>query len=168
MDAKNVVVVRLQEHQLPKQKELASVEDDIKESLNTNKLKALLVEKGDSALKTLRESGSWTALESIGATDDKIQKSSALKRTDTVLARNVVSKIFSMQKPESGNSYDKELLADGDYVLISLSKVADDMAEVDTQLQLNFTQSIATREQQAVTAALREKADVELFSENIQ
>ncbi|MEH6455123.1 MAG: SurA N-terminal domain-containing protein [Cocleimonas sp.] len=168
LDAKNVVVVRLQEHELPKQKELTSVENDIKKSLTFIKLKTLLVEKGDAALKVLSESGSWSALENIGATTDKIQKKVGFKRTDTTLARNIVSKIFSMKKPETGNSFDKVILPDGDYVLISLSKVTDDTAEVDSALQQSYTQSIALRERAAAIAALREKADVELFSENLQ
>lgn len=168
LDAKSVLVLRLQDHELPKQKELTSVEGDIKKILSANKLKALLVEKGDAALKTLSESGNWSALESIGATADKIQKNAGFKRTDTSLARNVVNKIFSMQKPETGNSFDKAILPDGDFVLIALSKVTDDSAEVDTALQQSYTQSIALRERAAAIAALREKADVELFTENIQ
>ena len=168
LDAKSVLILRLQDHELPKQKELTSVESDIKKSLSANKLKALLVEKGDAALKTLNESASWTALASIGATADKIQKNADFKRNDTTLPRNVANKIFSMKKPETGNSFDKAILSDGDFVLISLSKVTDDTAEIDATLQQSYTQSIAQRERAAVIASLREKADVELFSENIQ
>ena len=168
IDAKNVVVVRLQDHQLPKQKELKDVEADITKLLSANKLKALLVEKGDAALKTLSESGSWTSLESIGATEDKIQKNIGIKRNDTTLSGSVVSKIFSMQKPETGNSFDKAILPNGDYVIVALSKVTDDTSEIDEQLQQSYSQSMASRERAAVIAALREKAEVELFTENIQ
>jgi len=169
LDEKNVVVIRLEEHELPKQKELANVESDIKEILTNNKLRTLLEEEGDKALATLREKGSWDSLDNIDAVVDKIQKSEALKRTDTTLDSSVVQKIFSMQKPESGkSSFDRVILADGDYVLISLSKVTDDTADVDPALQQNYAQSLAIRERAAVIAALREKAEVELFAENIQ
>ena len=168
LDAKSVVVVRLQDHELPKQKELLSVEADIKKLLSAKKLNALLIEKGDAALKTLRESGNWTALENIGATSDKIVKSLGMKRDENKLSGNLVSKIFSMQKPESSNSFDKAILPNGEYVLISLSKVTDDDAELDTATQQSYTQSIALRERAAAIAALRENADVELFLENIQ
>ena len=169
LDDKTVIIVRLQDHELPQQKELSAVETDIKNILTDNKLKALLVEKGDAALKVLREKGEWSALEDINATTDTIQKHEALKRTDTSLAGNVVQKIFNMQKPESDKkSYDTEVLADGDLVLISLSNVKNDTAEIDTALQQSYTQALAFRERAAVIAALREKAEVELFPANIQ
>jgi len=63
IDAGTVLVIRIQEHELPKQKEIASVSDDIEKSLSAKKLNELLVEKGDAALKILTESGSWTELE---------------------------------------------------------------------------------------------------------
>ncbi len=168
LDAKNVVVIRLQDHQLPKQKELVDVQSDIEKLLISNKLKALLIEKGDVALKKLRDSGSWTVIEDIGATADNIQKNSSIKRNDTVLSGDVVSKVFSMKKPENGNTFDKAILPSGDFVLISLSKVEDDKSEIDEQLQQSYSQSMASRERTAVIAALREKAEVELFTENIQ
>ena len=74
------------------------------------------------------------------------------------------------QKPEAAgsNTYSNAVLADGDYVLIALSKAINDDSEVDTALQQSYSQSIGAREQAAIMAALREKADVELFIENIQ
>ena len=169
IDTKTVAIIRLQDHKVPQQKELSLVEEEIKKNLSSKKLNELLVEKGDSALKSLRESGSWNSLESMGATTENIKATAELKRTGNTLPPEVVSKAFSMQKPESGkNSFDKAVLSDGNFVLISLSKVTDDTAEIDSALQQSYTQSLASREQAAVIAALRENAEVELFPENIQ
>lgn len=169
LDAKRAVIIRLEERELPKQKELSEVEADIRATLLSTKLDALLLTKGDEALSTLSNDGAWTSIENIGATPDTIQTNIGLKRVDVSLARNVVSKIFSMQKPEAGkSSFDSAITPNGDYALISLSKVTDDTSEVDTALQLKYTQSFASRESAAVIAALREKAEVELFLENIQ
>lgn len=168
IDAKNSVLVRLQDHELPQQKELLSVEADIEKRLNAIKLNVLLLEKGDEALETLKQAGNWSALESIGATADKIQENIGLKRTDTSLARNAVNKIFSMKKPETSNSFDKVVLSGGSVLLVSLSKVTDDTADVDEALQQSYTQSIALRERAAAIAALREKADLKLFVKNLQ
>ena len=168
LDAKSVVVVRLQDHELPKQKELTEVESEIKALLSAKKLNELLIEKGDDALKRLSDSSSWDALKDLGVTTENIVKSEGLKRDDRTLPRALVSKIFSMKKPESGNSFDKAILPNGEYVLIALSKVTDDKTELDETLQQTFTQSIALRERAAAIAALREKAEVELFLENIQ
>ena len=128
-----------------------------------------MVEKGDTALKVLQNKGEWAALQNIGVTEEAIQKNAGVKRNDTALDRNIVSKVFSMQKPNSGEKvFDKVILADGDYALISLSKVVVDTAEIDETLQQGYAQSLAVRERAAVMAALREKADVELFPNNIQ
>jgi len=168
LDSKSVLVIRVEEHELPKQKELASVQSDIEEILSAKKLKELLVEKGDEALKTLSESGSWVELESIGATGEEIKKSESIDRNDSSLPRNVVNKIFSMQKPESGSTFDKVVLANGDNVLILLSAVSYDEPKEDALLQQRYTQSVAQREQAAVLASLKERAEIELFVDNIQ
>ena len=73
-----------------------------------------------------------------------------------------------MQKPDSGNTFAKAVLTNGDNVLISLSKVSNDESELDEALQQRFTQAISQREQIAVLEALKEKAEIELFAENIQ
>ncbi len=164
-----VAVLRLQEHKVPEQKSLADVEAGIKTSLLSQKLRKLLIEKGELVLKSLNESGDWSALASIGASADKVDNNTEVKRTDTRLSNGVVDKLFSMDKPESGKkTFGNAILPDGDYVLIGLSAVKDGETEVDTNLQKSFTQMVASREQAAVLKALREGAEVELFPENIQ
>jgi len=46
--------------------------------------------------------------------------------------------------------------------------VTNSESEADASLQQRYTQSVAQREQAAVLASLREKAEIELFAENIQ
>ena len=164
-----VAVLRLQEHKVPEQKALADVEEQIKSSLLSQKLRKLLVEKGESVLKSLNETGDWSALETIGASVDKVENNSDVKRTDTRLSNTIVDKLFSMDKPESGKkTFGNTILPEGDYVLIALTGVKDGATELDTNLQKSFTQMVASREQAAVLKSLRESAKVELFPENIQ
>ena len=164
-----VAVLRLQEHKVPEQKSLADVEADIKTSLLSQRLRKLLIEKGESVLKSLKESGDWSTLASIGASADKVENNAEVKRTDTRLSNGVVDKLFSMDKPESGKKiFGNAILPDGDYVLIGLSAVKDGATEVDANLQKSFTQMVSSREQAAVLKALREVAEVKLFPENIQ
>jgi len=164
-----VAVLRLQEHKVPEQKSLTDVEADIKTSLLSQKLRKLLIEKGESVLKSLKESGDWSTLASIGASADKVENNAEVKRTDTRLSNGVVDKLFSMDKPESGKKiFGNAILPDGDYVLIGLSAVKDGATEVDANLQKSFTQMVSSREQAAVLKALREVAEVKLFPENIQ
>ncbi len=164
-----VAVLRLQQHKVPEQKALADVEGQIKTSLLNQKLRKLLIEKGESVLKSLNESTDWSVLASIGASADKVENMTGIKRTDTRLSNSVVDKLFSMDKPESAKKiFGNTILPNGDYVLIALTGVKDGITELDTNLQKSFTQMVASREQTAVFKALRESAEVELFPENIQ
>lgn len=165
----SVAVIRLQEHKLPEQKPQADVSDEIKVSLTDQKLRKLLIEKGEMALKAIQVSGEWVAVEAAGGSADKIEKSADLKRTDRKLAPVLVGKIFSMQKPQdSKKSFDNAILPEGDYVLIGLLDVKSGGTDLDTALQQRFTQSLSARESTALLKALRENAEVTLFPENIQ
>lgn len=165
----SVAVVRLQEHQLPEQKLQADVASDIKTTLTDQKLRKVLIEKGEKALTELRTSGEWSAVTSEGGSVDKVEKSEGLARTDRKLSPVLLNKVFSMEKPESGKkSFDNAILPEGDYVLIGLLGVKDGASELDAGLQNNFTQMFGARERTAMLKALRESAEVILFPENIQ
>ncbi|GAA0425349.1 peptidylprolyl isomerase [Cocleimonas flava] len=169
IDPTKVAVLRLQEHKVPEQKPLAEVEEQIKASLLGQKLRKLLIEKGESVLASLKETGDWSALESIGAGADKVENTADVKRTDTRLNNTIIDKLFSMDKPESGKkTFGNTILPDGDYVLIALTGVKDGATELDDNLKNSFTQMVSSREQAAVLKSLRESAEVELFPENIQ
>lgn len=164
-----VAVLRLEEHKTPEQKSLADVELDIKTSLSSQKLRKLLIDKGESVLASLNETGDWSALSAIDANTEAVKSEADVKRTDTRLSNSVVEKLFSMDKPESGKkTFGNTILPNGDYVLIGLTSVKDGVTEVDENLQKSFTQMIASREQAAVLQSLRETAEIELFIENIQ
>ena len=171
IDDQTVAVIRVQDHEQPKQKSIEKVSDQIKDILKNQKLRKVLVEKGESALKQLKESGDWSsALALIGGSVDKIEKNDNIKRTESKLNPTIVGKIFSMKKPEEGKpSFDNVILPEGDYILIKLDSVKDGAVEkVEPSIKSKFTQIISSREQSAMLKALREAAEVELFLENIQ
>jgi len=169
IDNGTVVIIRLQEHQPPKQKTLADVSKQIVDILTSQKLRKLLIDKGEQVLKSLKETSSWSAVSSIGGSEDKVEKHEALKRTDNKIALTLRNKIFSMQKPSNGKkSFDNVILPAGDYVLIGLSGVKEGVAENNKAVEDNFTQMLAQREQDAMLKAMRKEAEVELFLENIQ
>ncbi len=169
IDSETVAVIRLQEHKLPEQKLQSDVNDEIKASLTDQKLRKLLIEKGEAALKAIQVSGEWTAVESVGGSVDKLEKSDGIKRSDRKLSPVLVNKLFSMQKPQEGKKvFDNVILPEGDYVLIGLNEVKDGDAKLDTDLQSRFTQTMSSRERIAMLKALRESAEVTLFPENIQ
>ena len=169
VDATTVAVVRLQEHKLPEQKPQADVAGDVKTILTDQKLRKLLIDKGELALKAVQTSGDWGAVVASGGSADKVEKSEAVKRSDRKLAPVLVSKMFSMQKPQAGKkNFDNTILPEGDYVVIGLLDVKEGASEVDNALQTSFTQMLGSRERTAMLKALRESAEVTLFPENIQ
>ena len=169
IDSETVVLVRIQDHDAPKQKPMTDVSSNIKDILSTQKLRKLLIEKGELVLTKLKETSDWSALSVIGATADKLVKNEALKRTDNKLSKVLVDKIFSMQKPEGGKaSFDNVILPDGNYVLAAVNSVTAGDSKADSALQDGFAREVGSREQQAMLKALREQADVNLFLENIQ
>ena len=167
--ASSVAVIRMQEHKLPEQKPQSDVTEEIKATLTDQKLRKLLIEKGEMALKAVQASGEWSAIEAADGSADKVEKSADIKRTDRKLPPVLVGKIFSMQKPQDGKkSFDNAILPEGDYVLIGLLDVKDGATDPDTALQQRFTQSLSARESTALLKALRESAEVTLFPENLQ
>ncbi|MEE9309916.1 MAG: SurA N-terminal domain-containing protein [Cocleimonas sp.] len=169
IDGTTVAVIRLEEHKLPEQKPQADVNDEIKISLTDQKLRKLLIEKGEAALKAIQISGDWSAVSSVGGSAANIEKADAIKRSDRKLTPVLVAKLFSMAKPQDGKkSFANAILAEGDYVLIGLNTVKDGAAALDTNLQSSFTQTMSSRERTAMLKALRESADVTLFPENLQ
>jgi peptidyl-prolyl cis-trans isomerase D len=160
----SVVVIRLQEHKLPEQKSQADVTEEIKTSLTDQKLRKLLIEKGEAALKAIQASGEWATVDST-----KLEKSEGITRKDSKLSPVLVNKLFSMAKPQAGKKiFDNAILPEGDYVLIGLNGVNEGAAELNSDLQQQFTQTMGSRERTAMLKALRESAEVTLFPENIQ
>ncbi len=169
IDSETVAVVRLQEHKLPEQKLQSDVADEIKTRLTDQKLRKLLIEKGEVALKAIQISGEWSAVESVGGLAANVEKFEEIKRSDNKLSPVLVSKLFSMTKPQGDDkSFGNTILPEGDYVLMGLGDVKNGDATLDSDLQRNFTQTMGSRERTAMLKALRESAEVTLFPENIQ
>ena len=163
-----VAVIRLQDHQDAARKPLAEVKDEIKAALIEQKARKATLKKGEALLAQLPEKG-WAVLESIGASADKLVKTAELKRTDRTLSPAIVETAFSMSKPQKGKpSYDNTVLPNGDYVLIGLNSVKDGEPKLDDVERQGFYASVGAREKAAALKALRERAEVELFPQNIQ
>ena len=163
-----VAVIRLQEHQDASRKPLSEVSDEIKAALIEQKARKVTMEKGEALLGQLPEKG-WSVLDAIGASVDKLVKTAGLKRTDRSLPLAIVEAAFKMTKPaKDKTSYYNTILPNGDYVLIGLNSVKDGDPKLDDVEREGFYASIGAREKAAALKALRERAEIELFPENIQ
>lgn len=169
IDGGTVAVIRLLEHKRPEQKPMSDVSEQIKNALTDQKLRKVLIEKGELVLKGLKEKGDWTAVEAIGGSVDKVEKLAGVGRRDTKLSPVLLGKVFSMQKPKEGKkTFDNTILPEGDYVLIGLSAVNEGESKEDDGSQERFIQMLGSREHSVMLKALREQAEVELFLDNIQ
>lgn len=163
-----VAVVRLQEHKPASRKPMADVIDEIKLKLTEQKTRELVIKKGEMVLSKLNESG-WSALGSIGVSPDKVEKTPELTRGERKLASQVVDTVFSMPKPTGDKVlFNNTVLPNGDYVLIGLKSVTEGKSEFDDVELSGFNANLGARERSAVLKAVRDRAEVNLFPENIQ
>lgn len=171
IDSETVAIVRVLDHELPKQKTLADVSEDVKAILSIQKTRKLLIEKGETALKTLNESGNWESISETIGSADKLTKSVDVKRSNGELAPELVNKVFSMGKPEDGKSlFSNVVLPSGDYTLIGLNTVKNGEAEeTEASIMKSILEgSYGSSEQAALVKSLRDQATVELFPETIE
>lgn len=163
-----VAVIRLLEHKPASRKPMAEVLDEIKTQLVEQKTRKLVIEKGESMLTQLQKGG-WAVLASAGVSDDKLIKTAELARSDRKLPSQIVETAFSMQKPATDTSiFNNTILPNGDYVLIGLTSIINGKAELDDIERKGFNASMGTRERTAALKAIRARAKVELFLNNIQ
>ena len=171
VDSETVAIVRVLEHETPSQKALVDVTEDIKAILSIQKTRKLLIDNGEVALKKLQDSGDWSSIEDTIGSVDKLNKSIDIKRSNSELARELVSKAFGMGKPAGDKSlFSNVVLPSGDYVLIGLNDVKEGAVE-DTEskiLQSVLVSAYGSTEQGALVKSLREKATVELFPETVE
>ena len=171
IDSQTVAVIRVQDHQLPQQKALADVTEDIKAILKVEKTRKLLIEKGELALKTLKESGQWSSVTDTIGSPETLEKFESVKRTDRKLSAELVGKLFSMGKPDADKTlFSNVILPSGDYVLVGLNTVKEGVAEKTEGdiMQKVLVSAYASAEQNALIKALRNQAEVELFLEKIE
>ena len=171
IDSQTVAVIRVQEHQLPQQKILADVTDNIKEILSIQKTRKLLIEKGEVALKILKDSAEWSSINDTIGSVNKLEKKVDVKRNARDVSPELLSKVFSMGKPAEGKSlFSNVVLASGDYVLVGLNTVKEGATEEAEAkiLQSVLVSTYGSAEQNALIKALRDRAKVEFFPENIQ
>lgn len=177
-DGKNSEVVQVSETQAivlrsagqepAAQKPLEEVKADITKILTAQEARKLVVQKGDELLKQLKTTG-WAALDTSGlGKADAIEKPGLVQRTGSTLAPEVIEKTFAMPRPTTGQiDWDKVVLANGDYTLISLKAVEDGANTIEENSAQMYGNVNGMRELEAALEDLRARAEIELHPENI-
>lgn len=162
------IVLRSSSQEPAAQKPLEEVKPEITAILKAQGARQLASQKGDKLLAQAKTSG-WAALDASGlGKAEAIEKPGFIQRTGSSLAPEVLAKAFTMPRPAKDQlNWDKVVLANGDYTVISLKAVeegANTLEENSAQIYGNVN---GARELDAAMEDLRARSEIELHPENI-
>lgn len=162
------IVLRSAGQEPAAQKPLEEVKADITAVLKAQEARKLVAQKGDELLKQLKTTG-WAALDASGlGKAEAIEKPGLIQRTGTTLTPEVLEKVFTLPRPAAGQlDWDKVVLANGDYTLISLKAVEDGANTIEENSAQMYGGVNGTRELEAAMEDLRARSEIELHPENI-
>lgn len=174
LSGEHVVVVRLSEHEEAALKELDQVREQASEDLRRDIASRQLLERGEEALRQLRDEG----LDADAVASDvgfSWEQAESVDRNSDGPPRNVLREAFRMSPPagEDDVVYLGKETGSGDYMLIQLravQPVEDDSAiaqeEID-QVWQQYSTYIQRGDWGLFMEALRSVSDVEIFQDRI-
>ena len=164
----HVTVVRVIDYKEPQIKSLKEVSDVIQQILVANKARQKVAGAGKNAINQL-QSNSDNAAEIAAAVSSQIESPGAVYRDDESVPSEIIEHVFAMNKPaESENTVDGLQLINGDYVVTILKEVeVVEGGSVKQGQWISVQNNYGQRERAAVIKALRETADVRVYSENL-
>lgn len=162
------IVLRSAGQEPAKQKPLEEVKADITTILKAEESRKLAAQKGDELLAQVKTTG-WAALDASGlGKADTIERPGLVQRTGSTLAPEVIEKTFNISRPAKDQiSWDKVVLANGDYTLISLKAVEDGANTLEESSAQMYGGVNGSRELNAALEDLRARSEIELHPENI-
>ena len=162
LDARTVMVVRVNEHEAQRTKSLDEVKESITASLRSEKAQQAAQDWAEAQLAQL-ESGNDIA-DSLSARSLDWENVENVNRGDQQLPRNLLDTLFTLA-PAEGKSRRVALLGSGDVALIELTAVhapeAADDATVSA-IRQRLAQANSQSTYAAFVKALRDEADVTL------
>ncbi|MEM7254939.1 MAG: SurA N-terminal domain-containing protein [Pseudomonadota bacterium] len=170
LDDGRVLVLRVREHQEPRQLTLDEVRDDIAEAIRFRTQADAVKTRGLALLKSLR--GGASPDEIASEVDAEWDGPFTLKRTNTqTLGADTVGVVFRMAKPKSGPTFDGVEDAEGAFQLIELTANAVDEPKSGAG-SANAVRELLTRTHgqsnfSAFRNGIRDTADVTIFAERL-
>jgi peptidyl-prolyl cis-trans isomerase D len=166
-----LVVLRVKDHQPPRQQTLDEVRDRIVATLQADAARSKAQALGEELIGRLRDGGDPHQL----AADHKLEwgKESEVGRDARDVAQPVLRALFAMSKPvQSKTVYEGLTLDAGDFTILALSRVTDgDPKQVPAQRRDAVREALARghgqRAYQAYVQALRAQADIVIHDENL-
>jgi peptidyl-prolyl cis-trans isomerase D len=122
IDSSNVVVLKKTDYKPSQVKPLASVQEQITNTLKDQKAKTLLDEQATRLIADLKSGGSFSELSKAAGVEFKQVK--AATRSSADIDSDVLRHAFTMTKPSSSSpTFDKVMTAAGDLAVVALEAV---------------------------------------------
>ncbi|MFY0678647.1 MAG: SurA N-terminal domain-containing protein [Neptuniibacter sp.] len=161
LDSGRSLVLRVVNHQLPREKTRDEVAEEIKAILLETSVVDQLATVASEALSELKQGAT---LDSVTA-GAEIVSVEALARRSATTPKEIIEAAFKMPKPESGSSFEAVSLLDGSMAIIALDKVISETPELAAEEQQMMKMVLGNRQgqndYQAHLNQLRNKAEIE-------
>jgi peptidyl-prolyl cis-trans isomerase D len=158
LDDNRIVFIRLNQHREAQQQALEEVRETVVEDLRRSRMRELATAAGNEGL---------AALENGESLDDLAQRWDANINDHGFVARDqadvdaaVRGRAFRMPRPDQGVVYDGVPVASGEYVIVELSAVLSNDANLDQEALESFTTAAAEAEYRATVNLLSSRAEV--------
>jgi peptidyl-prolyl cis-trans isomerase D len=166
LSPEKLLVLRVSEHQESRARGLDEVRQQVLQAVRHQQAAELAQQAGEQALERLRGGADLADLSASSGWEFKASK--RIGRSEQAVPAAVRELAFSLARPAGGSPVVAATeLAGGDYALVALSEVHDDVGGLDSSGRQLLGNRIATMSGQAqLTAmmrALREQADVSIM-----
>ena len=164
----HVVVVRVTDYKEPRVQSIDEVSDVVRQILEANKAREQVANAGNQAVNQLQSNpGSVEDVASINRS--QIESPGAIFRDDESVPGEIIEYVFAMKTPVDGAiSVDGLQLFDGDFAVILLKAIEEaESSSVKQGQWIGVQSNYGQRERAAAIKALRENADVRVYSENL-
>jgi peptidyl-prolyl cis-trans isomerase D len=153
-----VVFLRLNQREAPTLQPLAQVQEKIKSELIRIKAREQSLKSGTDAIADLK---SGKTLDDLAQEwPSSISDLGFIQRNQSGINAAVLGRAFSMPKPDQGMVFDGLSQANGEYVVLELSAVLSNDANVDREALDSLAEAQGGAEYQSVLKLLASRADV--------
>lgn len=161
LDSGRSLVLRVVNHELPREKTRDEVAEEIKAILLESSVVDQLATVASEALSELKQGAT---LDSVSAGAEVVSVE-ALARRSATTPKEIIEAAFKMPKPESGSSFETVSLLDGSMAIIALDKVIAETPQLAAEEQQMMKMVLGNRQgqndYQAHLNQLRSKAEIE-------
>ncbi|WP_415905956.1 SurA N-terminal domain-containing protein [Neptuniibacter sp. QD72_48] len=161
LDSGRSVVLRVVEHQLPREKAQDEVADQIRAILVEQQVAAAMTEKANAIVAQLTEGADLATV----AEGNEVVAQPAVNRSQRELPQELLTAAFKMVKPQSGSTYAAVDTVDGSKMIIALDAIGQQDIELQEDeirfmgMMLNNRQG--QQDYQDHLAQLKAKAEIE-------